>query len=61
MIYEVTRGVVCTDEGDNLSLVTTRRGGTVRGGGEIIHTRCGQQMGFTEIIQIGITSSHIRQ
>ena len=24
MIYEVTRGVVCTDEGDNLSLVTTR-------------------------------------
>ena len=51
---------IVTDEGDNLSLVTSKRGGTVRGRGEIIHTRCGQQMGFTEIIQIGITSSHIR-
>ena len=51
---------IVTDEGDNLSLVTSKRGETVRGRGEIIHTRCGQQMGFTEIIQIGITSSHIR-
>ena len=30
---------IVTDEGDNLSLVTTRRGGTVRGGGGKLFTQ----------------------